>query len=73
MHPVDPPHLVLHISHSISLPLIKTPRTPPPPPPPLHEKNKNHDPPKPLTQEKRTQISPPTLQIDVMCNQSNHL
>ncbi|CAM6003226.1 unnamed protein product, partial [Sphagnum balticum] len=42
-----------------------TPRTPPPPPPPppLHEKNKNHDPPKPLAQKKRTQISSPTLQI----------
>ncbi len=45
MHPVDPPHPVLRISHSSSLPPIKTPRTPPPPPPPLHEKNKNHDPP----------------------------
>ncbi len=33
MHPVDPPHPVL----SISLPPIKTPRTPPPPPPPVHE------------------------------------
>ncbi|CAM6014362.1 unnamed protein product, partial [Sphagnum balticum] len=54
---------VLHISHSGSLPPIKTPRTPPPPPPPLHEKNKNHDPPKPLAQKKRTQISSPTLQI----------
>jgi hypothetical protein len=61
MHPVDPPHLVLRISHSSSLPPIKTPRTPPPPP--LHEKNKNHDPPKPLAPKKRTQISPPTLQI----------
>jgi hypothetical protein len=38
MHPVDPPHLVLRISHSGSLPPIKTPRTPPPPPPPFHEK-----------------------------------
>jgi hypothetical protein len=54
MHPVDPPHPVLRISHSSSLPPIKTPRTPPPPPPPLHEKNKNHDPPKPLAQKKRT-------------------
>jgi hypothetical protein len=57
MHPVDPPHPVLRISHSSSLPPIKTPRTPPPPPPPLH------DPPKPLAQKKRTQISSPTLQI----------
>jgi hypothetical protein len=58
--PVDPPHPVLRISHSSSLPPIKTPRTPPPPPPPLHGKNKNHDPPKPLAQKKRTQISSPT-------------
>jgi len=29
----------------------------------LHEKNKNHDPPKPLAQKKGTQISSPTLQI----------
>jgi len=63
MHPVDPPHPVLHISHSGSLPLIKTLRTPPPPPPPLHKKNKNHDRPKPLAQKKHTQISSPTLQI----------
>jgi hypothetical protein len=63
MHPVDPPHPVLRISHSNSLPPIKTPRTPPPAPAPLHEKNKNHDPPKPLAQKKRTQISSPTLQI----------
>jgi hypothetical protein len=63
MHPVDPPHLVFRISHSNSLPPIKTPRTPPPPPPPLHEKNKNHDPPKPLAPKKHTQISSPTLQI----------
>jgi hypothetical protein len=34
-----------------------------PHPLPLHEKNKNHDPPKPLAQKKRTQISSPTLQI----------
>jgi len=33
---------------SFSPPPIKTPITPPPPPPPLHEKTKNHDPPKPL-------------------------
>jgi hypothetical protein len=57
------PHPVLCISPSGSLPPIKTPRTPPPPPPPLHEKNKNHDPPKPLAQKKRTQISSPTLQV----------
>ncbi len=57
------PHPVLRISHSGWLPPIKTPRTPPPPPPPLHEKNKNHDPPKPLDQKKCTQISSPTLQI----------
>jgi hypothetical protein len=63
MHPVDPPHPILRISYSSSLPPIKTPRTPPPPPPPLHEKNKSHDPPKPLAQKKRTQISSPTLQI----------
>jgi len=65
MHPVDPPHPVLRISHSGSLPPIKvfTPRTPSPPLPPLHEKNKNHDPPKPLAQKKRTQIFSPTLQI----------
>jgi hypothetical protein len=56
-------HPVLRISHSGSFPPIKTPRTPPPPPNPLHEKNKNHDPPKPLAQKKRTQISSPTLQI----------
>jgi hypothetical protein len=61
MHPIDPPHPVLRISHFGSLPPIKTPRTPPPPPPPLHEKNKNHDLPKPLAQKKRTQISSPTL------------
>jgi hypothetical protein len=60
MHPVNPPHPVFHISHSSSFPPIKTPRTPPPPPPPLHEKNKNHDPPKPLAQKKRTQISSPS-------------
>jgi len=35
----------------------------PHPLPPLHEKNENHDPPKPLAQKKRTQISSPTLQI----------
>jgi hypothetical protein len=63
MHPVDPPHSVLRISHSGSLPPIKTPRTPPPPPPPLHEKNKNHDPPKSLAEKKCTQISSPTFQI----------
>jgi hypothetical protein len=51
MHPVDAPHPVFRISHSGSLPPIKTPITPPPPPPPLHEKNKNHDPPKPLAQK----------------------
>jgi hypothetical protein len=51
MHPVDPSHPVLRISHSGSLPPIKTPRTPPLPPAPLHEKNKNHDPPKPLAQK----------------------
>jgi len=38
--PVDPPHPVLRISPSGSLPPIKTPRTPPPPPPPLYEKIK---------------------------------
>jgi hypothetical protein len=37
MHPVNPPHPVLRISHSSSLPPIKTPRTPPRPP--LHEKS----------------------------------
>jgi hypothetical protein len=65
MHSVDPPHPVLRISHSSSLPPIKTPTTPPltPTPSPLHEKNKNHDPPKPLAQKKCTQISSPTLQI----------
>jgi hypothetical protein len=61
MHPVNPPHPVFRISHSGSLPPIKTSRTPPPLP--LHEKNKNHDPPKPLAQKKHTQISSPTLQI----------
>jgi hypothetical protein len=66
MHLVDPPHPVFRISHSSSLPPIKTLRTPPPPPPPLHEKNKNHDPPKPLAQKKRTQIFSPTLQIPKM-------
>jgi hypothetical protein len=40
MHPVDPPHLVLRISHSSSLPPIKTPRTPPPPLPPSMKKIK---------------------------------
>ncbi len=61
--PRQSPHPVLRISHSGSLPPIKTPGTPPPPPPPFHEKNKNHDPPKPLTQKKHTQISSPILQI----------
>ncbi|CAK9216965.1 unnamed protein product [Sphagnum troendelagicum] len=58
MHPIDPHHPVLRISHSVSLPPIKTPRAPPPPPPPLHEKNKNHDPLKPLAQKKSPQVSP---------------
>ncbi len=46
--------LVLRISHSGSLSPIKTPRISPHPLLPLHEKNKNHDPPKLLAQKKRT-------------------
>jgi len=61
MHPVDPPHPVLRISHFGSLAPIKTPRTPPPPPPHLHEKNKNHDPPKPLAQKNEpNSLHPPS-------------
>jgi len=57
MHLVDPPHLVLRISHFGSLPPIKTP----PHPHALHEKKLNHGPPKPLAQKKRTQISSPSF------------
>jgi hypothetical protein len=41
MHPVDPPHPVLRISHSNSFPPVKTLRTPPPPLPPSTKKIKS--------------------------------
>jgi hypothetical protein len=60
MHPIDPPTRSFTFLTPVHFHLLR------PLEPhllPLHEKNKNHDLPKPLAQKKRTQISSPTLQI----------
>jgi hypothetical protein len=62
MHPVDPPTWSFAFPTPVHFHLLR-PLEPHPHPLPLHEKNKNHEPLKPLAQKKRIQISSPTLQI----------
>jgi hypothetical protein len=63
MHSVDPPTWSFAFLTPVHFHLLRLLESHPNPPSPLHEKNKNHDPSKPLAQKKRTQISSPTLQI----------
>jgi hypothetical protein len=60
MHPVDLPTWSFAFRTPVHFHLLRPLE---PHPLPLHEKNKNHDPLKPLAQKKCTQISSPTLQI----------
>jgi len=62
MHLVDPPTWSFVFLTLVHFHLLR-PLESHPTPSPLHEKNKNHDSPKPLAQKKCTQISSFTLQI----------